>query len=282
MSLNLTVTVDGGSGFCFGVDRAIARAEEIIRSGETLYCLGQIVHNEEEVRRLEELGMLTIRHEDLKNLHNQKILIRAHGEPPSTYEMIRRNGNIIIDGSCPIVLKLQDRVKKSNESGDFVMIFGKPGHPELNGLVGQTGPDILVFERFSDLNIKELPPRVTLYSQTTMSIHDLYEVQERLVAAGIEVDLKDTVCRQVSGREEKLADFCREHDVIIFVSGKKSSNGMVLFQVCKDANHRSYLVSRMEELNHDWFHEGERVGVAGATSTPAWQLTKIKNYLFSL
>jgi 4-hydroxy-3-methylbut-2-enyl diphosphate reductase len=277
--MHLTVDVDPRSGFCFGVVKAITKAEEVLRSGGTLYCLGQIVHNGEEVRRLEGLGMVTVNLEELKNLHGQKVLIRAHGEPPETYTILRENGNEILDATCPIVLKLQDRVITSEGQGNSILIFGKASHPEVVGLVGHLKGNAIVFKDFEELDIEKLPRQVTLYSQTTMSIDKLYTMREKLVEAGISVILKDTVCRQVSGRREVLQEFCRVHSAVVFIAGTDSSNGKVLYDACLQANPRTYKIASAAEIDPAWFNPGDSVGVCGATSTPAWQMEEARDFL---
>ena len=283
MGLNLRAEIDPRSGFCFGVVNAIKKAEEILLKGHKLYCLGQIVHNDEEVNRLEKMGLVTVDREQLKGLSNQTVLIRAHGEPPETYMMLEEGGNTVIDATCPIVIKLQQRVKKSSVSGDKILIFGKRDHPEVIGLKGQVSPEsMVVFEKFEDLDLEDLPKKLTLYSQTTRSIKELYEVRDRLEEAGFDVDLKDTVCRQVSGRVEELIEFSKSHDKIVFVTGKKSSNGKVLFATCKEVNPKSYKITSPREIDKAWFAEGDTVGVCGATSTPSWLMEEVKAWVEGL
>ncbi|MFA5816126.1 MAG: 4-hydroxy-3-methylbut-2-enyl diphosphate reductase [Bacteroidales bacterium] len=272
MSLNLKVEIDPRSGFCFGVVKAINRAEEILENEGKLYCLGQIVHNDEEVKRLQKLGMITLTHDEIANIHGQKVLIRAHGEPPETYEILRKNGNEILDATCPIVLKLQERMKRSEDEGEYILIYGKANHPEVVGLMGHLDGKGIVFKEFDELNIKELPSKVTLYSQTTMSIEKLYAIRQKLEEAGVRVLLKDTVCRQVSGRKEEMQAFCRKHDVIIFISGVESSNGKVLYEACRQVNPRSHKISALSEIEPSWFQPDNTVGICGATSTPTWQM----------
>ncbi|MCX6226586.1 MAG: 4-hydroxy-3-methylbut-2-enyl diphosphate reductase [Bacteroidia bacterium] len=276
MSLNLKVEIDPRSGFCFGVVKAIHRAEEILKKEGKLYCLGQIVHNDEEVRRLQKMGMITLTHEEMMKIHGQKVLIRAHGEPPETYETLRQNGNEILDATCPIVLKLQDRIKQSESDGEFILIYGKANHPEVMALMGHLEGRGIVFKEFDELDISQLPEYVTLYSQTTMSVEKLYNVRQKLEEAGIRVLLKDTVCRQVSGRKEQMQEFCLKHDVIIFISGVESSNGKVLFEACLQVNPRSYKISSVEEVDPSWFRSGNSIGICGATSTPTWQMEQAR------
>ena len=270
--LNLRVTIDSRSGFCFGVVKAIGRAEKSLAPGRPVYSLGSIVHNEEEVSRLKTSGLIPIKHADLEQIHDSKILIRAHGEPPETYELINKNNNEIIDATCPIVLKIQDRIKRSTDAGEFVLLFGKPDHPEVIGLAGQTNGQALVFANFEDIDLDTLPGKLTLFSQTTMSLDAFYSVRDQLIARGFEVNMQDTVCRHVSGRRADLREFAGNHDVIVFVAGSESSNGKVLFAVCAEANARSHKVSSADEIEPHWFNPGESVGICGATSTPQWQM----------
>jgi 4-hydroxy-3-methylbut-2-enyl diphosphate reductase len=276
------VEIDPRSGFCFGVVRAIRRAEEILKQEGSLYCLGQIVHNDEEVKRLEALGMVTLQHSQLADIHNSNVLIRAHGEPPETYEMLRRNGNEILDATCPIVLRLQDRIQDSEEEGDYVLIFGKKDHPEVIGLMGHISNNGQVFSSIEDLDLSLLPGQVTLYSQTTMNVDQLYEVRQLLEQSGIQVKLKDTVCRQVSGRRRDMTDFCRSHDRIIFVAGRNSSNGKVLYTVCHEVNDKSHKIASVDEIDPSWFAPGESIGICGATSTPKWLMEDVRDYLLTL
>lgn len=280
--MNLKVEIDPRSGFCFGVVKAINRAEEILSKEGKLYCLGQIVHNDEEVKRLQKLGMITLSHNEIDNLYGQKVLIRAHGEPPETYEILRKNGNEILDATCPIVLKLQDRIKRSEGEGEYILIYGKVNHPEVVGLMGHLNGKGIVFKDIDELDFKQLPDKVTLYSQTTMSVEKLYAVRQKLEDAGIHVLLKDTVCRQVSGRKEEMQSFCRKHDAIIFISGTESSNGRVLFDACLEVNSRSHKISSVDEISHSWFRPGESIGICGATSTPTWQMIEAKEKTLKL
>ncbi len=278
MKLGLQVDIDPRSGYCSGVNKAIRRAEELLEEGE-LYCLGQIVHNEEEVARLESKGMVTVLHRDIESVRNRTVLLRSHGEPPETYEILRRNGNRIIDATCPVVLKLQDRVRKSHHDGEQVLIYGKPEHPEVSGLLGQIGGDAIVFDDISKLDFGNLSPVLTLYSQTTMSLRGLHDAVKKLRHAGFEVTLRDTVCRQVSGRVEALREFCRKYDRILFVAGQHSSNGKVLFSECREANPNCHKVSSPGEIDPTWFSSGERVGICGATSTPPWLMEQVRDHL---
>jgi 4-hydroxy-3-methylbut-2-enyl diphosphate reductase len=275
-NLNLQVNIDKSSGFCFGVVYAIEMAEDILDNEGYLYCLGDIVHNDEEVERLTNRGLKIIDHEVLKNLRDEKVLIRAHGEAPSTYQLALENNLTLIDASCPVVLKLQNRIKNSHDDDEQVLIFGKHGHAEVIGLQGQTDGKAIVFQDLAELDGVELPAKFTLYSQTTKSTDKFYHIKDELLNRGYEVKANDTICRQVSNRYEELEDFVSHYDKIVFVSGKKSSNGKVLYDVCKKYNDNSYFISNVEELDQRWFNEKDKVGICGATSTPMWLMENVK------
>lgn len=279
MSKNLQVTIDKDSGFCFGVVYAIDMAEEILEQDGYLYCLGDIVHNDEEVARLKAKGLRIINHDVLPTLQNEKVLIRAHGEAPETYRIALENNITLIDASCPVVLKLQNRIKTSYDENEKILIFGKHGHAEVIGLQGQTNNEAIVFQDLEELNSINLPQSFTLYSQTTKSVDKFYEIKEELIKRGYDVKANDTICRQVSNRYEDLGDFAKQYDKIVFVSGKKSSNGKVLYDVCKSANPNTYFVSGSEELDETLFAEGDTVGICGATSTPMWLMEDVKRAL---
>lgn len=276
MGLNLQATIDKDSGFCFGVVYAIDMAEEILEEDGYLYCLGDIVHNDEEVARLTAKGLRIIGHDDLHTLKNEKVLIRAHGEAPDTYRIALENNITLIDASCPVVLKLQNRVKTSFDKKEKVLIYGKHGHAEVIGLQGQTGGDALVFQDISELDGVDLPDSFTLYSQTTKSVDKFYAIKDELINRGYDVKANDTICRQVSNRYEDLGDFARQYDKVVFVSGKKSSNGRVLYEVCLKHNPNSYFVSDPSELDPKNFKPGDSVGICGATSTPMWLMEQVK------
>lgn len=276
MSYNLQVTIDKASGFCFGVVYAIEMAEDILENEGRLYCLGDIVHNDEEVERLTNMGLKIIDHEILKTLQNEKVLIRAHGEAPSTYQLALDNNLTLIDASCPVVLKLQNRIKNSHDDDEQILIFGKHGHAEVIGLQGQTGGKAIVFQDLAELDNVELPSKFTLYSQTTKSVDKFYSIKDELISRGYEVKANDTICRQVSNRYEELEKFVSHYDKIVFVSGKKSSNGKVLYDVCKKFNDSSYFISNVAELDKNWFSENDKVGICGATSTPMWLMENVK------
>ncbi|CAM3557045.1 4-hydroxy-3-methylbut-2-enyl diphosphate reductase [Sphingobacterium prati] len=276
MALNLTVDIDKDSGFCFGVVYAIDMAEEILEEDGYLYCLGDIVHNDEEVARLKAKGLRIIDHTVLPTLQNEKVLIRAHGEAPETYRIALENNITLIDASCPVVLKLQNRIKTSFDQDEKILIFGKHGHAEVIGLQGQTNNEALVFQDIAELDDADLPSSFTLYSQTTKSVDKFYAIKEELIRRGYEVKANDTICRQVSNRYEDLGTFARQYDKIVFVSGKKSSNGKVLFEVCQKANPESYFISDPAELEASVFAVGDRIGICGATSTPMWLMKDVK------
>lgn len=277
--MNLRVYIDQHSGFCFGVVYAIEMAEEILEEQGYLYCLGDIVHNDEEVNRLTNKGLRIIDHEELKNLRDEKVLIRAHGEPPSTYELAINNNLTLIDASCPVVLKLQNRIKNSYDKDETIYIYGKHGHAEVIGLLGQTSNNAVVFQDISELDLDTLPKNLTLYSQTTKSTDKFYEINQILREKGITVNTNDTICRQVSNRDKELRDFADKFDKIVFVSGTKSSNGKVLYNVCKDKNPNTYFVSNSDQVDKAWFNENDSVGICGATSTPMWLMEEVKNRL---
>lgn len=290
----MKIEIDDNSGFCFGVVTAIRKAEEALGESAPLYCLGDIVHNAAEVERLEKKGLITITHEDLENLHDVKVLLRAHGEPPSTYQIARRNNIEIIDATCPVVLQLQRRIKTASESAEedldrqppLILIYGKPGHAEVNGLVGQTSGRAIVIRDKKDLDDIDLSRDIRLYSQTTKSLEGFRdivdEIKHRKLTLGGEFEWFDTICRQVANRMSKIRDFAGAHDVVVFVSGAKSSNGKVLFNECLKINPRTYLISGPDELNAEWVKGAESVGVCGATSTPAWLMQEVADKLAEL
>jgi 4-hydroxy-3-methylbut-2-enyl diphosphate reductase len=281
MKYNLQVKIDSDSGFCFGVVYAIDMAEEILEQDGYLYCLGDIVHNDEEVERLKAKGLKIIDNEDLKTLRNEKVLIRAHGEAPETYKVALENNIILIDASCPVVLKLQNRIKTTHDAKENILIFGKHGHAEVIGLQGQTNNEALVFQDIAELDHVELPSQITLYSQTTKSTDKFYQIKNELISRGYEVKANDTICRQVSNRDKDLPAFVKNFDKIVFVSGKKSSNGKVLYEVCRKNNPFTYFITKPEDLDMNMFKPGDRVGIAGATSTPMWLMEDVKRVLES-
>lgn len=279
--MNVKVEIDDNSGFCFGVVFAISMAEDILDNEGKLYCLGDIVHNDEEVSRLKAKGLQIIDHEQLKELRNVKVLIRAHGEPPETYKLAMDNQIELVDASCPVVLKLQNRVREAYNDNEQILIYGKHGHAEVKGLVGQTNGEAIVVETFEELEKHNLPKKLQLFSQTTKRTKNLYKLKTTLEEKGIEVDFNDTLCRQVSSRDVQLPAFVKKFDKVVFVAGLKSSNGKVLFDVCKENNPNTFFVSNKTELNKDWFKENDNVGICGATSTPQWQMEEIKEKILS-
>ena len=284
----MKIDIDKKSGFCFGVVYAIQRAEEILKEEGSLFCLGDIVHNSVEVARLEQKGLVTIDHAQLKLLSDCKVLIRAHGEPPETYKIALENNIELIDASCPVVLRLQNKIKDGSDEisrkGGQIVIYGKKGHAEVNGLVGQTGNKAIVIENVEDLKGVDLSKPINLFSQTTKSIVGFQKVKS-IIEAEKKDDNKedfisnDTICRQVASRGDDLPDFARNHDIVIFVSGQKSSNGKMLYEVCKKENEKSYFVSDVEDINKDWFNKSDTVGICGATSTPMWLMDKISDLI---
>ncbi|MFM2251615.1 MAG: hypothetical protein RLZZ358_2545 [Bacteroidota bacterium] len=288
----MQVNIDKNSGYCFGVEFAIKMAEDEMENKEPLYCLGDIVHNDMEVKRLSAKGLVVIDREQLQELSNCKVLIRAHGEPPETYKLAIENNIELIDASCPVVLKLQHRVKNAfdkmeRENGQIV-IYGKKGHAEVIGLTGQTLEKAIVVTDDSDLDHLDYNRPITLFSQTTKSTKGFYALSEKIEGrikeskgelTEIDFNSNDSICRQVSNREPQLQRFAQENDVILFVSGKKSSNGKALYQVCLSENPRSYFIENEEEIDSDWFHQADRVGICGATSTPMWLMEQVKEYV---
>lgn len=281
------VEIDQGSGFCFGVVTAIKKAEEELDKSGHLYCLGDIVHNSNEVERLERKGLETITHEQLKELHNVKVLLRAHGEPPETYEIARRNNIEIIDATCPVVLQLQRRIHATynTKQNPQIVIYGKNGHAEVNGLVGQTNGEAIVIQDENDIENIDFNRDIYLYSQTTKSLHGFQNIVGKIAEKNNNrhtFESYDTICRQVANRIDKIREFASAHELIIFVSGKKSSNGKILFAECHDANPSSYLISSEEELNPEWLKGKEHIGICGATSTPMWLMNNVKERILSL
>jgi 4-hydroxy-3-methylbut-2-enyl diphosphate reductase len=280
--LDLKVTIDEQSGFCFGVVYAIEVAESYLESQGYLYCLGDIVHNDREVERLTAMGLRIISHEDLKALRDETVLIRAHGEAPLTYQLAFENNITLIDASCPVVLKLQNRVRDSYDRGDHIAIYGKPNHAEVIGLNGQTNNQATLIPSVSALDPASMPEEITLFSQTTKNVQDFYALKSELESHGKKVRAYDTICRQVSNRDVQLRDFALRFDKVIFVAGSKSSNGKMLFQVCKAANPDSHFISSSEEIDPSWFKPSETVGVCGATSTPMWLMEEVKKHISAI
>jgi 4-hydroxy-3-methylbut-2-en-1-yl diphosphate reductase len=283
----MNITIDPHSGFCFGVVYAIEIAERELKLEKPLYCLGDIVHNNMEVNRLKESGLVIIEQNDLRNLRDSKVLIRAHGEPPETYQIALKNNLRLIDASCPIVLKLQNDIQygfhEMEKKNGQIVIFGKEGHAEVNGLKGQTHDTAIVITKEEDIEKIDFFRPLRVYSQTTMSIEGFLKIvnliKDRLNEVnpdGIsDFEWDDSICRQVSNRSGLLQEFSVKYQVIIFVSGEKSSNGMFLFQVCKSVNPKTYLVSTKDDLRSEWFEGVNDIGVCGATSTPMWLMREV-------
>lgn len=281
----MNVSIDKNSGFCFGVVNAIQAAENILETRDRLYCLGDIVHNNMEVERLKKLGLIIIDHVEFKKLKNVPVLIRAHGEPPETYKIALENNIELVDASCPVVLRLQKNVRQGydlmQENNGQVVIYGKPGHAEVVGLAGQTDNDAIIVSEENDLDKIDFSKPINLYSQTTKSIEGFQDliksIESRKEGVKTESDfvINDTICRQVSHRAPQLREFSKKHDVVVFVSGRKSSNGKYLYSICKENNERTYFVSSADELESKWFASDDNVGICGATSTPRWLMEQV-------
>lgn len=283
----MKVEIDHKSGFCFGVVNAIKKAEETLDQGEKLYCLGDIVHNGMEIKRLEALGLVTIDREEYLNLKNCRVLLRAHGEPPSTYEHARANNIELIDATCPVVLKLQQRVKQAYEQMEAedgqIILFGKKGHAEVTGLNGQTKDQSIIIENEEDLKQVDPNKPAFLFSQTTKSIDQFQQLAQKLQEnAKQPLTVKDTICRQVANRVPRMKEFASQHDILIFVGGKKSSNARFLFDVCKQTNPDSYFISNLAELDEKWFKNKQSAGICGATSTPQWLMEQVAERIKTL
>ncbi len=283
----MEISIDNNSGFCFGVELAVEKAEQEIAKNGKIYCLEQIVHNDEEVKRLEEKGMITINHAELKSLRDATVLIRAHGEPPETYQIAKENNIKIIDASCPIVLKFQNKIKKTKRKNfdNQVVIFGKPNHPEVIGLSGQIDYKAIIIEKEEDFDQIDFSKPVKIFSQTTKSKKDYKELTEKLRKLINEhgdqatYEVNNTICGQVSGRDKKLVDFSKNNDVIIFVGGTKSSNAKTLYMHCKSVNERCYFISSVDQIKREWISDDDKVGICGATSTPKWLMEDAKQYI---
>lgn len=282
VSASMRIIIDDNSGFCFGVVRAIGEAESALERHGEVYSLGDIVHNRVEVQRLEALGLHTITHSDIANLQGRTLLIRAHGEPPTTYRLAEAVGVNLIDATCPVVARLQRRVReaydKMQQVGGSVVLLGKRGHAEVVGLTGQVNDDVVVVERMEDLDSVDFTRPIYMLSQTTQSI-ELFEALGREVMRRVEdasaVTLDDTICRRVAGRESLLAEFSKSVDVVLFVSGRKSSNGKVLYDVCRRHNSHAYNIEEASEIDIAWLEGAESVGICGATSTPRWLMERV-------
>lgn len=282
----IKVEIDKDSGFCFGVVTAIKKAEEELLTGETLYCLGDIVHNNKEVERLKEMGLITINRDEFKELHNVKVLLRAHGEPPETYLIAEKNNIEIIDATCPVVLKLQKRIKQEyhhqNNRYKQIVIYGQNGHAEVSGLVGQTNGDAIVINNLEEVQKLDFSKDISLYSQTTKSLNEFWEIVEFIknhIAPDSVFEYHDTICRQVANRIPNIRKFAQSHDLIFFVSGKKSSNGKILFNECLNVNPNSHLIDDVNEINNDLLTNVSSIGICGATSTPKWLMEKVHKHV---
>ncbi len=292
--MNMQITIDPNSGYCFGVEYAIQMAEDELRTATKLYCLGDIVHNRMEVERLYQKGLIVIDKEQLKILKDCKVLIRAHGEPPETYKIALDNNLELIDASCPVVLKLQNRVKSAfdhmQKTDGQVVVYGQQGHAEVEGIVGQTNQKAIVISNEKDLSKIDFAKPVSLFSQTTKSTQGLYHIKEKIQEKiqqiseekRQEFDFNDSICRQVSNREPQLQLFSQSHDVIVFVSGKKSSNGKALYEVCKKENPKSYFIENETEIDAAWFCSTDHIGICGATSTPSWLMAQVSEAIQKL
>ena len=283
----VNIEIDSGSGFCFGVTTAIRKAEEELAKGNTLYCLGDIVHNGQECERLKEMGLITINHEEFARLHNVKVLLRAHGEPPETYELARKNHIEIIDATCPVVLRLQQRIKRefddtTDSTNKQIVIYGKNGHAEVLGLVGQTRGQAIVIENLSEVDRLDFSKDIRLYSQTTKSLDGFRQIVAYIKEhISLEASFKyyDTICRQVANRMPNIRTFASNHDLIFFVCGRKSSNGKILFQECKKVNPNTYLIDQPEEIDRKVLDGATSIGICGATSTPKWLMEECKKVI---
>lgn len=280
------IEIDDGSGFCFGVTTAIRKAEEELAAGKTLYCLGDIVHNGMECERLRSMGLITINHDELKALHDVKVLLRAHGEPPETYEIARRNNIEIIDATCPVVLQLQRRIKREYDSNPDaqIVIFGKPGHAEVLGLVGQTNSKAIVIAGIDDAKALDFNRDIYLYSQTTKSLDEFHRIIDYIqehISPEATFRSFDTICRQVANRMPNISSFAKRHDLILFVCGRKSSNGKVLFNECWSVNPNSHLIEGPDEIKREWIEGIDTIGICGATSTPKWLMERCRDRIIN-
>lgn len=277
------VEIDSGSGFCFGVTTAIRKAEEELAKGGVLYCLGDIVHNNREVERLEKMGLVTINHEQLKQLHDVKVLLRAHGEPPETYELAQRNNIEIIDATCPVVLRLQKKIKQeyllADDARKQIVIYGKNGHAEVLGLVGQTAGKAIVIEKLEEAKQLDFNRSIRLYSQTTKSLEEFGRIVEYIqqhISPSVSFEYSDTICRQVANRIANIRQFAASHELVLFVSGKKSSNGKVLFNECLSVNPNTHLIDNASEVDSTLLEGVSSIGICGATSTPKWLMEEVE------
>ena len=281
----VNIEIDSGSGFCFGVTTAIQKAEEELAKGNMLYCLGDIVHNGQECERLKRMGLITINHEEFAQLHNVKVLLRAHGEPPETYELAKKNNIEIIDATCPVVLRLQQRIKRefdntADSSNKQIVIYGKNGHAEVLGLVGQTRGQAIVIENLSEVNRLDFSKDIRLYSQTTKSLDEFRQIVAYIkehISSEASFEYYDTICRQVANRMPNIQTFAASHDLVFFVCGRKSSNGKILFHECKKVNPNTFLIDQSEEIDRKMLVGATSIGICGATSTPKWLMEECRD-----
>ena len=283
----VNIEIDSGSGFCFGVTTAIRKAEEELAKGNMLYCLGDIVHNGQECERLKKMGLITINHEEFARLHDVKVLLRAHGEPPETYELAKANNIEIIDATCPVVLRLQQRIKRefdntSDSNNKQIVIYGKNGHAEVLGLVGQTRGQAIVIENLSEVNRLDFSKDIRLYSQTTKSLDEFRQIVAYIkehISPEASFEYYDTICRQVANRMPNIQTFAANHDLIFFVCGRKSSNGKILFHECQKVNSNTFLIDQPEEIDRKMLEGATSIGICGATSTPKWLMEECKKVI---
>jgi 4-hydroxy-3-methylbut-2-enyl diphosphate reductase len=287
----MKITIDKSSGFCWGVVRAINFVENELQESQKLYSLGDIIHNPMEIQRLEEKGLTTIKREDLAKAKGAKVLIRAHGEPPETYRAARDLGIELVDATCPVVTRVQERIRRYYNDGYQVVVYGKKEHAEVIGLVGQTNGEAVVIKSMEEIEKVDLTRKTVLFSQTTMDKATFYKIKDELEQRikelvvesfeenALDFHAKDTICGQVSGRDRKLRAFAEENDIVIFIAGRNSSNGKVLFEICKERNPRTYFIETEAEIEPGWFAGVERVGITGATSTPQWLMERVKDVL---
>ena len=281
----VNIEIDNGSGFCFGVTTAIKKAEEELAKGNRLYCLGDIVHNGQECERLKKMGLITINHDEFAQLHHAKVLLRAHGETPATYELAEKNHIEIIDATCPVVLRLQKRIKQEYDNKDSdkqIVIYGKNGHAEVLGLVGQTNGQAIVIENLAEIDQLDFNRSIRLYSQTTKSLDEFRQIVEYIqqhISPDATFEYHDTICRQVANRMPNIRTFAASHDLVFFVCGRKSSNGKILFHECLKVNPNTYLIDQPEEIDKTQLKGVKSIGICGATSTPKWLMEECREVI---
>lgn len=275
--LKLSVDIHKKSGFCGGVVKAVKKAEELLEKHGELYCVGEIVHNEEEVRRLEAKGLVTIDAKDVPKLKGKQVLFRAHGEPPKSYKMVAEKANQLTDATCPIVLRIKDKMEIALKNGETLFLFGKKTHPETLGLVGHVDERARVVENLNELQTLDLPNSLSLFTQTTKDPVEFKKIIQYMESQGVQVKVYDTICRSVSNRKNDLQNFSKAHDIVLFVAGENSSNGKVLYKACKEANENTHFIHSPNNIVRSWFEKGQTVGVCGATSTPMWLMEEVRN-----